>query len=451
VTHSSDLDVNPAANPEAAPAPVGDGMPFLPAAVLPTPSVVAEPATFDAKAMVESQRSAVANPAYGALPTGTDASREASNHLRAQAQKKRRRNKRVGQLAVVLLLGAMATGGFFVYRAYQKGQAEADAEVSGDVSTDADAVTPLGEQGAALEALDDLNSVTPASAGGLLGAVDEARELTQVQPPPPPTVVGGLETPQPARVAHRPDFRSTSYFVRVYDGFDPAAPFRNFEVTYDTVTDDYHGFVENTATGQSEFVSFDGEWRYAVGPDGVSRRVHRSEFSRSVEPDTPLAGLLGELDVLPTAARSHATMFSQEPTSEVGIDGTPLTTFGYFLDVAAFRNADPVAYASWRNLWATAPHDIVDLIEPGTEQMLPGSATPYVNSDELQVIDLTKFEIVPFENQTAVIFTVTEQGIVNLAALISPEENLRIVYVALGYSDESSSAPFPPSGWVDAP
>ena len=71
----------------------GADAPFVP---MPTP-VAAPPAAepvFDAKAMVDSQKGFNAKPAYGAMPTGTEASRDAAKQLRAKGQKKRRRNLR---------------------------------------------------------------------------------------------------------------------------------------------------------------------------------------------------------------------------------------------------------------------------------------------------------------------------------------------------------------------
>jgi hypothetical protein len=441
----------PPASPATA-APFGDDTPFLPAAAPPTPAVVAAPAAFDAKAMVESQRRAVANPAYGALPTPTDANREAADHLRLIAQKKRRRNKRISRLALVMLVAALGALGWFVFQQYQDGEAKRAAESAAEQAddSDSDALTPLGEQGAVIEAIDDLNGVTPGESGGLVGAIDDARELTQ----PPTVTILGPNAPAPLptpRVAHRPEFRTSTYVVRVYDGADPGATYRTYDVTYDTLTDDYYGITDNTATGETEIVSFSGEWRYSVGPDGIERRVRRSEFSRALEPDTPLASLLGEYDVLPRTARPFATLFAEELVTEPGVDGTPATVYGFFIDIAAFRDADPVAYAEWRVLWTTAPHDIVDLVEPGSEQVRAGEALDTGNLADHEPLDLSGFEVAPAEDQTAIIYSVTEQGIIDLAVLIAPAENLRVVYAAIGYSDESASLLFPQDGWVDAP
>jgi hypothetical protein len=370
------------------------------------------------------------------------------------AQKKRRRNKRISRIAVVMVLAALGALGWFVFREYQDGEAQRAAENGAEQAddSDGDALTPLGEQGAVIDAIDDLTGVTPGESGGLTGAIDDARDLTQAVPPTVTILGPNAPAPLPTpRVAHRPEFRTTDYMVRVYDGAEPDATYRNFEVTYDTLTDDYFGFVDNTATGESELVSFSGEWRYSVGSDGIQRRVRRSEFSRALEPDTPLASLLGEYDVFPRTARPFATLFAEELVDHSGVDGTPATVYGFFIDAAAFRDADPVSYAEWRVLWATAPHDIDDLVEPGTEQVRAGVASDSDNLADREPFDLSEFEFTPPDNQTAIIYSITEQGIIDLAVLISPEENLRVLYAAIGYSDQSASLPFPQDGWVDAP
>lgn len=154
--------------------------PFIPAAVAVTPAP-AEPVTFDAKKMVESQKRINTDPAYGALPTGTEASREAANELRAKAQRVRQRNKRVGWFVGVAFLGGVAAAGWFGYQAYHDEQDQAAIERAENAESDepapVDAASPLGQQAEVIEALDDVNSGATASAGALLGAVDDARAV----------------------------------------------------------------------------------------------------------------------------------------------------------------------------------------------------------------------------------------------------------------------------------
>jgi hypothetical protein len=133
--------------------------------------------------MVDSQKRFNANPAYGALPSGTEASREASRKLREQAQRKRSRNKLLGRVLAVLVLVGVAAGGWFGYQAYQDEQDRNAAERAAATDDDADntddpaALTPLGEQAEVVAGLDTLSDAPVGRAGGLAGAIDSAREI----------------------------------------------------------------------------------------------------------------------------------------------------------------------------------------------------------------------------------------------------------------------------------
>jgi hypothetical protein len=154
--------------------------PYVPAPA-PVAAPPAEAPVFDAKAMVDSQKRVNDNPAYGALPSGTEASREASKQLRAKAQRKRARNKLLGRVLVVLLLAGVAAGGWFGYQAYQDEQernaADRAAAADDDDTDDPAALTPLGEQAEVVAGLDTLSDAPVGRAGGLAGAIDSAREV----------------------------------------------------------------------------------------------------------------------------------------------------------------------------------------------------------------------------------------------------------------------------------
>lgn len=157
----------------------GVDAPVLPAARPVAPAAPAAPVEFDAKAMVESQKHSVQNPAYGGLPKATPESVAAAKKLRAKAQRKRRRNKAFGWFVALLMLGGIGVAGWFAYQAYQDDQDQLDADraaAQADGSAGAPgALTPLGNQQNVLDALDDINSGVTGGAGGLLGAVDDAQ------------------------------------------------------------------------------------------------------------------------------------------------------------------------------------------------------------------------------------------------------------------------------------
>ena len=83
---------------------------------------------------------------------------------------------------MLILLVGMAAAGFFGFRAFQddQGKDATEPDTTAAVDDDTDdpaALTPVGEQAEAVAALDELNSGATASAGGLLGAVDDARDV----------------------------------------------------------------------------------------------------------------------------------------------------------------------------------------------------------------------------------------------------------------------------------
>ena len=97
-------------------------VPFLPAVTRIEPDVQPPSPSFDAKAMVESQKRFNANPSYGAMPTGTAEGRAAAEALRNQARQKRHRQKTSGRITIAVLMCGLAVGAWFAYRAYQSDQ-----------------------------------------------------------------------------------------------------------------------------------------------------------------------------------------------------------------------------------------------------------------------------------------------------------------------------------------
>lgn len=178
--------------------PARPAVPVLPAAppipTVPPTAPTAPPAAapvFDAAALVESQRRHNPNPAYGSMPAGTDESRAAARKLREDANRKRRRGKATGRIVVVLLLAGLAAGGYLAYQAIQDDPPPLTPPADGAAGTGggSGALTPVGEQQQVIDALDDLTSGAAPSAGGLLGAVEQARDVVgQSAPPVAPTL-----------------------------------------------------------------------------------------------------------------------------------------------------------------------------------------------------------------------------------------------------------------------
>lgn len=152
--------------------------------------------------MVASQKHPKLDPAYGAMPAGTDEGRAAARRLREDANRKRRRNRRIARLVGFVVLAGLTVGAYFAVQAFRDDTEEPadDAAAAAPAADAADgALTPLGEQEQVIEALDDLNSGATPSAGGLLEAVEDAREVVgQAQPPvgtPATLMVADVFTP----------------------------------------------------------------------------------------------------------------------------------------------------------------------------------------------------------------------------------------------------------------
>ena len=133
--------------------------------------------------MVESQKHIVQSPVYGQIPTGTPESVAAARKLRVKAQRKRRRNRTFAWFVALAMLGGIVTAGWFGYQAFQDDQEQLDADraaAQADGSAGAPgALTPLGNQQAVIEAIEDVNSGATASAGGFLGAVEDAQAAVE--------------------------------------------------------------------------------------------------------------------------------------------------------------------------------------------------------------------------------------------------------------------------------
>jgi hypothetical protein len=207
-------------------------VPYLPPAVRPAPAPAAPP-VFDAKAMVEATRhNKVENPAYGHMPVGTPESRAAAEQLRAKMKRKQRRNKMLGWVMAVVVLGGLAAAGYVLYTMFQDEQDAREAAQAADSSPplvngqQPGALTPLGEQTQVIGALEDLNSNATPSAGALVGAADAAQNAvdqlngsTGTAPASPTTALSDVLPPGIVAVATelQPLDGFTRYLVIVDD------------------------------------------------------------------------------------------------------------------------------------------------------------------------------------------------------------------------------------------
>ncbi len=357
-----------------------------------------------------------------------------------------------------MLFAVAVVAGWSVYRAFENETGGGGARVSGPAP------------GAEAE------RVRTDGSGGLGRAVDGAREVlsrpeSAGEPVPgrDGTIASGDDTPAsgdgiagpetvppdqsgpPPRIANPPEYRTLLYAVRVDDGGEGSEAHHHVNITYDTVADDYFGVIGDTENGETEVVAFADEWRYSIGSDGIHRRVRRSPSSLRPEPDTPFADLLTETAVLPLPARPFARLVSEEPTGEVGIDGTNTTVYSYVVDTEAFRTADPGASAQWRAMWAAGAHDDADLIVPGTEQVQLREVTGFELPDNHAPFTVPDVDVTPLAGQMGVVFRVTDRGVVDRVVLRSPDDGVRIQYIASEYHDEPATLLFSQEAWVEAP
>jgi hypothetical protein len=170
-------------------------VPYLPPATPPVPQVTAPP-VFDAKKLVEATKRKVENPVYGHMPKGTPEAKAAAEAARAKMRRKRRRNKILGWVMAIVFIAVVAGAGYALYTMYQEDQdkerAEQEARAAANAAT-ADqpgALTPLGQQGQVIGALEDVNSGATPSAGALVGAAQDAQNaVDQVNGTGSPTLL----------------------------------------------------------------------------------------------------------------------------------------------------------------------------------------------------------------------------------------------------------------------
>ncbi|MDJ0771135.1 MAG: hypothetical protein QNJ12_20265 [Ilumatobacter sp.] len=440
-------------------------MPYLPPAAQPEPPPVEEP-EFDAKAMVQAMTRKVEQPAYGSLPAATAENREAAQRLREQARRKRQRNRNTAWFVAVAFLGAIGTAGFLAYREYGRDQdrkaaerAAAAAEPDEGSATEAllepdEAVTeggaddPFDEQEGMLEAADDLGSTAQSSGGGLLGAVEDARAaadaLNDAQDLPDGEVGGAAPG---SEVAAFPDYRSISLHFRRYDTAAPGSPFTSYTYDYDSVDDNTILRVDRSDAAGDVLMGFTDAWRMSIRFDGVVDRVLRSGASIAPGPESPWASLFGEAAVMPPEALPFAV---EQPVEEsAGLeDGHRVRS--YSLDTAAFRRAEPDAYAAWQAFWTAPAPDDGAFVDPSVRQVLADPpSTESLSGDNS--IDFSDFEGQPLVDGALVVSSTNRAGYVELAFIYEPEQDFRVVWVLDLISDDPAFMRLDDLDWIDAP
>ena len=420
--------------------------PDAPAA--PTAPPPAESAEFDAKAMVESQKHYKANPAYGALPTGTEASREAAQKLRAAAQQKRKRNRLLGQAVAVVVLGGIGAAGWFGFQAYRDQQdrdaadrAAAAADESSSAEDEAGASTPLGEQQQIIDSMDDVNDTAPATTGGLLGAVQDARDIVAESNGDADADPGSSADETPA-VTDPFAARTVDFVYRRWETAAATSPMVEYSYSYDRVADTYAGDIRVDRT--RTVVGTTADHRTAIYPDGVVERIPRSAASLDPAPDIALASVFGPDDVLPPIAQSFATMVENELETESG------DVFEYTIDTEEWRNRDPGSFLVWVNTWHPHPADDPSLVELDRREI----SADQTDTTDLQDVALpapmyaTPERTVPGAGLT---FVVAADGYVTAVVIVDNTADFRVEYTLAEISEKPATMDLGDQNWVPSP
>jgi hypothetical protein len=115
-------------------------------------------------------------PAYGGLPTASEANRQRAEELREAARKKRKRNRMIGwyvALAIFVVIAAALAGAVYLFQSEDDGDDEVPATtVAGELTG---AVGPLSEQVLTMEAAGEIAGGGLIPSAGAIGAIDQAQ------------------------------------------------------------------------------------------------------------------------------------------------------------------------------------------------------------------------------------------------------------------------------------
>lgn len=375
---------------------------------------------FDARALVEAQKnqSHRPKPAYGTLPAATWASRMAAEELRVEARRRRRRNRALGRIFMLTVLGGLGAAAWFGYQTFRTDQQQAaDSEQSTDDAGD--------------DAGDDVASLSP----------------TPTQAPATPDSSSGVPPPAAASVEQLTDpfgARSVEFLFRRWESAAAGSPMAEYFYRYDRVDDIHIGEVRRD--GAVTIVGTDTEYHYAVATDGTIERVRRNAASLDLAPDVALANVFRESDVLPETARAFAVL--ENTTLGPGFGDA----HSYTLDTEQWRVSDPGSYSVWVSRWNSRPANDTSLLEAGTRETSPDpfDVATYPAPPSSEPTEPTADGLERAEAGASVTYLVAPAGHVLVVTIVDNTADFRIEYYLTDVGDLVELPGFADRTWSPA-
>jgi hypothetical protein len=415
--------------PEAPALPALPASPDAPFVPPPTPATTdgPEPSTFDAKAMVESQKHYQVNPAYGALPTATEEGREAAQRLREEAQRRRRRDRMLGRAVVLILLGGFAVVGWFAYRASRDPDAAADPDGAGSRAA-----------GGLAAAIDDARDLIGGGGDGTTTADDVATDSTTDSTTAPTTA------PAPDPVMADPFTARTIDFVhRRWETAAASSPMVEYVVEYDRLGDTYRADVRS-GTGTRAALGTSAGYRFAIDADGIAERAARSDASLDPAPDISLANVFRGDDVIPLEARPYALAIGRPVDTDEG------TRHTYTIDTEAWRADNPATFLAWVQRWNPHPLDHPSLVDETSRSIAADGSDPTVALDTTRAHTIE--DVGAPASGAAVAYVVAGHGYVAAVTIVDAAADFRVEYGLMwAHDDRPEPIDLGDRNWVSAP